>query len=143
MRNLSILISVLLISMMLSGQENKGELTVVLKGVKVQGTLYVSLYDKEKGFPMQSDNAFKNNIKVVASSTEKVVFKDLPYGEYAISAWHDENGNGKMEKSLIGIPKEGIGVSNDAKGKMGPPKFKDAKFQLNTVSKIIEITVKY
>jgi len=138
-----VLVTFLMLSFLLSGQDKKADLTVVLKGLKVQGTVYVSLYDKDNGFPTKSENAYKNNIKKVTAATEKMVFKNLPFGEYAVSVWHDENGNGKMEKSLIGIPKEGMGVSNDAKGKMGPPKFKDAKFKIETSAKTININIKY
>ncbi len=134
---------VLIICSMLAGQDKKATLTVVLKGLKVQGTVYVSLYDKDNGFPTKSQNAVKNSIKKVAAATENILFKDLPFGEYAVSVWHDENGNGEMEKSFIGIPKEGMGVSNDVKGKMGPPKFKDAKFNIDKEAKTIEINVKY
>jgi uncharacterized protein (DUF2141 family) len=143
MKKLYVVFFVLLIALIMTGQEKKSELTVVLKGLKIQGTVYVSLYNQDKGFPTKSENAFKNDMKKVSASTEKMVFKDLPFGEYAVSVWHDENDNGKMETSLIGIPKEGLGVSNDAKGKMGPPKYKDAKFQVNSESKVIEINVKY
>ena len=35
-----------------------------------------------------------------------------------------------MDTNFLGIPKEPIGISNNAKGFMGPPKYKDAKFEL-------------
>jgi uncharacterized protein (DUF2141 family) len=54
----------------------------------------------------------------------------IPQGTYAIACYHDENNNGKLDTKFMGIPKEGTGASNDARGTMGPPKFKDAKFQL-------------
>ena len=59
-----------------------------------------------------------------------VTFKDVPAGTYAVSYIHDENGNGKMDTNFMGIPKEGYGCSNNAKGFMGPPKWEDAKFEL-------------
>ena len=48
--------------------------------------------------------------------------------EYAVHVFHDLDSNGKMKTNFIGIPREPTGVSNEAKGKFGPPKFKDAKF---------------
>ncbi len=70
-----------------------------------------------------------------------VVFESLPPGEYAISVFHDENKNGKMDSNFFGIPKEGVGASNDAKGQLGPPHDKDAKFNFtgNTQSIIINM----
>ena len=41
---------------------------------------------------------------------------------------HDENSNGKLDRNFVGMPKEGVGASNDAKGSFGPPKFADARF---------------
>ena len=69
-----------------------------------------------------------------------VIFKNLPKGVYAISSFHDINDNKKMDTNFIGIPKEPIGMSNNAKGFMGPPKYKDSKFNLET-NKTISIKV--
>ena len=58
--------------------------------------------------------------------TVAVVLKDLPEGEYAVVAFHDENGNGELDRNVLGIPTEGHAFSNDATGRMGPPAFADA-----------------
>jgi uncharacterized protein (DUF2141 family) len=55
-------------------------------------------------------------------------FKGVAPGTYAVAVYHDENGNGKIDSNFMGIPKEKTGASNNAKGKMGPPKFQEAKF---------------
>jgi len=65
-----------------------------------------------------------------------VTFTDVPKGEYAVSVYHDENSNGVMDKNMFGIPSEDYASSNNAKGVMGPPKYADAKFKINTNSKI-------
>lgn len=57
------------------------------------------------------------------------VFANLPPGTYSGGAFHDANDNGKLDTNWIGIPKEGVASSNNAKGRMGPPKFKDASFE--------------
>lgn len=54
----------------------------------------------------------------------------LAPGEYAIRILHDRNGDGEMATNLIGMPSEPWGISNDAAGSFGPPKWEDAKFQL-------------
>lgn len=68
-----------------------------------------------------------------------MVFENLPSGEYAISLYHDENENNKLDTGWFGIPNEGYGCSNNAKGMMGPPKYEDAKFQLTSNK---EMTIK-
>ena len=65
----------------------------------------------------------------------------LEAGEYAISAYHDLDGNGRMKTNFIGIPREPIGTSNDAKGRFGPPKYKDAKFQIGEEATTIPINL--
>lgn len=55
----------------------------------------------------------------------------LPAGEYAIRVMHDRNGNGALDSNLIGMPTEPWGMSNDAAGNFGPPKWEDARFTLD------------
>lgn len=117
---------VLITSFIFAG--NKGTISVNITKVKNHGTVYVAIFNKAEGFPMNSDNAFQREMKKANKSKLNFVFSELPFGTYAISVWHDENDNGKFDTNFLGIPKEGVAVSNNAKGMMGPPKFKDAKF---------------
>lgn len=50
----------------------------------------------------------------------------IPPGRYAVQAYHDENGNGRLRKGLFGIPAEAIGFSRDARVRLGAPSFEDA-----------------
>jgi uncharacterized protein (DUF2141 family) len=71
------------------------------------------------------------------------VFTDLPAGVYAVSVFHDENMNQKLDKNFVGVPKEGYGASNNPKKKMGPPSFEEAKFQLSGTEQSLEIKLMY
>jgi uncharacterized protein (DUF2141 family) len=51
---------------------------------------------------------------------------------YAVSVFHDENGNGKFDRSFAGIPKEAYGASNNPPKKMRAPTFDEAKFSLSS-----------
>ena len=55
-------------------------------------------------------------------------FRDVEAGTYAISTFHDENGNGKLDTGFMRIPKEGTAASNNAYRKFGPPRYRDASF---------------
>ena len=55
-----------------------------------------------------------------------VVIRNLPPGRYALQATHDENDNHRVDRALFGIPREGVGFSNDARISLGPPKWADA-----------------
>lgn len=97
------------------------------------GKVKVGLYDSEGNF---LKTPYKSQVADIHSNTATATFKDLPKGTYAVSVYHDENNNGMLDRNSFGIPAEGYGTSNDAKGFMGPPKFEDAKFTLHTNSKI-------
>ncbi len=64
---------------------------------------------------------------VVAARDAGAVFPSLPSGEYALALIHDENGNGKLDKSF-GMPREGVGFSRNPRLTFGPPRFAAAAF---------------
>ena len=66
-----------------------------------------------------------------------------PSGTYAVSVFHDENSNGKMDTNFMGIPREGVGASNDAQGHFGPPKFDAAAFRFSGGRLDLKITINY
>jgi uncharacterized protein (DUF2141 family) len=57
-------------------------------------------------------------------------FKDLPYGNYAVVAFHDENHDGEFNQNWLGMPKEGFGFSENP-GTLKKPTFDDARLSLN------------
>ncbi|MGL2993968.1 DUF2141 domain-containing protein [Flavobacterium sp. TSSA_36] len=109
-------------------------LTVTVTGINNNaGKLTAEVYNS-KGTFLKS--AFKTTSSSIKSNTATVVFNDLPKSDYTLMVYHDENSNGKLDKNFIGMPKEAVACSNNAKGFMGPPKFEDAKFSLVANSKI-------
>lgn len=107
-------------------------LTVNLKGLKAdKGMVDVALYNDAEAYPTKPDRALAKLRAPIANGSAVVEFKNLAAGTYAVAAYHDVNNNGKMDANFIGIPKEPTGASNDAKGRMGPPAFKDAQFSLS------------
>jgi uncharacterized protein (DUF2141 family) len=72
--------------------------------------------------------------KVVKETTANLTFKfeNVAPGTYAIAIAHDENNNGKMDRALLLMPKEGYGFSRDAKVVMAPPKFSAAAFTVGS-----------
>jgi uncharacterized protein (DUF2141 family) len=103
-------------------------LTVRLSLRNSNGQVGCSLYASEKGFPTDSSAALQRKWCAIASSESVCPFDPIPAGTYAVACFHDENKNGKLDTGLFGIPVEGTVASNNAKGTMGPPSFKDAKF---------------
>ena len=72
-----------------------------------------------------------------------LVLHGLPPGQYAVQTFHDENGNKKVDRNFIGIPREGVGFSNDAPIRMGPPKWADAMFAFNGAEQTIQLKTRY
>ena len=123
---------ILFISGLVSAQNVN--LTVAISGLKNDsGILQVGLFNSEGAFLKSIYKGVSSEIK---SNKATVTFLNVPKGEYAISVYHDKNKNGKLDTNFIGIPSEDFACSNNAKGFMGPPKYEDAKFDLNKVSKI-------
>ena len=105
------------------------ELVVVVDNIKdVQGSLYVSLYNKEASFD-SNENAVKRQKVSVDKTTMSVNLGDLPAGEYAVKAYQDVNNSGAMDFNGP-MPAEPFGSSSKSK-ELAPPNYKDAKFTLD------------
>ncbi|WP_264553857.1 DUF2141 domain-containing protein [Flavobacterium sp. N2038] len=131
-----ITIITLFICSLMSAQNVK--LTVTVSGLKNDtGIVKVGLYNSDDTFLKTTYKSLSSEIK---NNEVVVTFDNLPAGEYAISTYHDENNNGKLDRNAMGAPSEAYAASNNAKGFMGPPAYKDAKFVVDKDSKI-EITL--
>jgi uncharacterized protein (DUF2141 family) len=107
------------------------------------GRVRLALFAGPEGFPSDHTHAVRQLDATITGGMATVTFENVPYGEYALSAFHDEDGNGEMKTGLFGIPKEGLAISNNAKGQMRPPKYKDAKFRLNGPKVTQTLKLKY
>ena len=121
-------------------------LTVRVTGARnTKGKIGIRLFQDAKSFPDHAANAIRQQSVEIDPGTlsAQMIFRDLPRGVYAASVLHDENGNGKMDKNLMGVPREGYGASNNPKKKMRAPTFEEAKFSLNGAEQTIEIKLIY
>ena len=144
MRN-AIALSVLLL--LIAGRVSAAEsalLNIELSGLaKAEGTVYISVYSNSDDWLGEGTVARREVVISDAMVGDLVIANiELPPGEYAISMYYDANGNGEMDTNFIGIPKEPIALSNNAKAKFGPPKYQDAVFSLpeEGLTQRIEIT---
>lgn len=119
----------------------EGVLVVNLSGMKSDnGSLVYAMWSGPEGW-LETNTVREGSVPVV-NGTSEIRFEGLPYGEYAISAYHDRNGNNKLDTGLFGIPKEPLGTSNDAKVRFGPPRYDDAVFMLDQPELRIQIPVR-
>jgi uncharacterized protein (DUF2141 family) len=107
----------------------------------VKGLMLCRLYSGPSGFP--GGKPFQAEKWVtVTDVTATCTFANVKPGIYAVSLFHDANSNKHLDRNLIGIPKEGWGVSNNRYRTMAPPTFDDAKFQLSGDT-TLDIKLKY
>jgi uncharacterized protein (DUF2141 family) len=108
-----------------------GDLTIEISGITPgRGQIYVAVYDRPETFPTAGQQRTGQILEATGQSLV-VHFEDLPPGEYAAVAFQDLNGNGKLDKNFLGMPKEPYGFSNGARGSAGPPKFAAAAVTLD------------
>lgn len=115
----------------------KTSLKVDVQNVRVQkGIVYIALFRAGKEFP--EGKPIEGKRLAAGGKSVQTLFSVEP-GDYAIAIYHDENGNGKMDKRMFGIPKEPYGFSNNFKPVMSAPKFGDCKFSVGNAGKAISI----
>jgi uncharacterized protein (DUF2141 family) len=107
------------------GLANAADLTIEVQGARsAQGSVAGALYASGPGW-LKPHQAVQGQF-VPATGKTILLFRGLPPGRYAVSVYHDENGNGKLDTNPVGMPLEPTGFSRDAQGRMGPPAFDDA-----------------
>lgn len=119
-------------------------LNVIVKNLRSNdGQVKIALFNSEDGFPDKSEKAFKRTVHKIDQQQVEVNFEDVPFGTYAVGILHDENVNGEMDSNWLGIPNEGYGASNDAKGSFGPPSYDDARFEIKSDTMVVIINTNY
>jgi uncharacterized protein (DUF2141 family) len=108
-----------------------------------KGQVLCALFSSAEAFPKKADKAVVRLTAKIAERQAVCDFTGVAPGTYAVSVVHDENSNGKLDTNFIGMPREGVGASNDAKGHMGPPKFSAASFRYQNGRLDLKIHVNY
>lgn len=108
-----------------------------------KGKIILNVFRDEAGYEKQQPFKTLNFDKKGLTNGLLTVKAALPPGVYGITLIDDENGNGKIDKSFIGMPKEGFGFSNFFMTKMKKPAFDEFKFELKSGSAEIETKAKY
>lgn len=122
----------------------KASLTVKIQGFSNdQGSAGIALWGGSgQGFPDQTSKAMRSQFSAIREKAATITFEDLMPGSYAVSVYHDENGNKKFDKNFLGIPREAWGVSNNPKSRLRTPRFDEARTALSEGSNSIVIQVR-
>ena len=108
-----------------------------------EGSVRVALHPRGATvkFPNEA-GAIAGAFRQAAVGSTRFVFTDLPPGDYAVAAFHDRNGDGKLTKNILGIPTEPYGFSNNVYGFMRPASFEKAAVTVSAGSDRLSITVR-
>lgn len=116
------------------------DLAVEISGHRsTDGKVRAALYKDSTSFP---GTPLRGVEGPASQGTVVLTFKEVPPGAYALSAYHDENGNEKMDRGLFNIPSEPYGFSRDARGDKGPPEFRDAQVEVRDPATKISIKLR-
>lgn len=117
---------------------------IKITGIKsIKGNIVIGVFKDQVSF--EKEKAFKSFIfdkKALVNGSLNVVIRLEP-STYGLTLLDDENANNKMEKNMIGIPKEGFGFSNFFLEKLKRPVFNDFKVNLFNGQNNVDIKVKY
>ena len=118
-------------------------LEVRLHGVQHErGSVRVGLYSEPRSF-RKEEQAYALIDTAALAGTVSVRFEGLPAGSYAVMAYHDEDGNGALNRRFGMFPTEGYGLSRNP-AVSGPPAFADSAFEVGGESAgPIDIQIRY
>lgn len=121
-----------------------GEVVITVMDVRSsKGVIRACMTTREDIFPKCIKDPSAHRTVVPASGKVEIRFTGVKPGNYAIALLHDENNNGKADRTMGMMPKEGYGFSRDAPVKMAPPKFTDAVFTQGEGTSRMTIKMRY
>lgn len=117
-------------------------LRVTVEGVRNSPQpVRVLLFNSPDSFP-DEEQRFKVLPTEAAQGVAVVEFTDLDPGTYAIMAYHDENANNRLDRTLGMWPSEGYGLSLNPLI-LGPPAFQESAFELPPRGLSLTISLQY
>lgn len=120
--------------------EESASLTLSFSGIDTPaGAIMAGVYDTESAF---ADGDPVTGARIAVSGADATAtITGLKPGRYAIKAYHDIDGDGRMNTNPFGIPTEPYAASNNAPFKMGPPAWSDAVFEVTAGENSQSITI--
>ncbi len=109
---------------------------VEIQGIRSsKGKIFFQLFDRDQ-------KVLEEIVWDIQNGKSVLKFTGLSRGDYAFRYFHDENNNGRLDKNILGVPREGFGFSNDPPIVFGEPSFDKWLFQLKESGKLTTV-IKY
>jgi uncharacterized protein (DUF2141 family) len=129
---------------MLGGAVPAHDVTVSVSGIRSGGgVVRACMTGNATRFPKCAGDPASYRLVVPAASATRLTFRNVAPGRYAIALLHDENDNGKADRAMGMMPKEGYGFSRDAPVRMAPPKYADAAFNVGGEDISLAVKMRY
>jgi uncharacterized protein (DUF2141 family) len=127
-----------LAALMLGQSAGAATLVIRAEGVgSAQGMVYVGICDRSFE---EATCPYRDRARARAGLVE-FRLRNVQPGRYAIAVFHDTNGNGKLDRSFIGLPQEPYGFSNDV-GRRGFPSFEGALVDVKDPTTAVTVPVR-
>jgi len=121
-----------------------GEVVVTVTDLRSdKGVVRACMTTRADIFPKCIKDPAAHRAVVPAGKDLVIRFTGVKPGDYAIALLHDENGNGKADRAMGMMPREGYGFSRDAPVRMAPPRFRDAVFAQGEGTSRMTIRMRY
>jgi uncharacterized protein (DUF2141 family) len=121
-----------------------GDVVITVTDLRsTKGVVRACMTTRSDIFPKCIKDPTAHRTVVPAGAKVEIRFTGVQPGDYAIALLHDENDNGKADRAMGMMPKEGYGFSRDAPVKMAPPKFRDAVFRQGEGTNRVTIKMRY
>jgi uncharacterized protein (DUF2141 family) len=114
-------------------------LVIEVNKVHKKGTLYISVCTKSSEWSDNGKYTFK--YEPIPGKSNNFEISSIPNGNYAIALYQDQNGNGKLDTNIFGIPTEPYAFSNNKVPVFSEPSFEKCKFQFNQQNQQISINL--
>jgi uncharacterized protein (DUF2141 family) len=118
------------------------KLVVQVNGVRpATGEVAITLYpDDKRRFLARGGKLARERVR--AQPTVRACFW-LPPASYAVAVYHDKDGDHDFDRTMVGLPAEGFGFSNDPETKVGLPPLSAARFRVGPGERVTPIQMRY
>lgn len=139
---LAVLVSVAFGQSVLEASSKKGNIKVFVDGFKSdKGFAKIGLCNSAEIFKNSEETAVISTTTRIIQGKAEYLFEGVHFGTYAVTVYHDENGNGKLDKGAFGKPLELYGFSNNVRELFKRPAYEKAAFTLDKAEITINVTV--
>ena len=108
-----------------------------------RGLIAVTLYpDESRRFLARRGSLYVGRVPARAGTTRVCIY--LPStGTWAFGVYHDEDGNRNINRSSIGLPREGFGFSNNPRTLFSVPSFRSVRVVVPRTNMQTNIRLRY